>query len=103
MPSHGPRLAIAARAGRDHEIVSTRRNGSKEPRQLGVIAAIAIQINDDPASIAGRERTLQAGAAIAFAGVDDASAHVFRDVCGFVVGAAVSHDDFVYRTRAGCG
>ena len=64
---------------------------------VGIVAAVAIHDDHDPASLARRLRALEASAPITASGLDDTRAPRCGDGDGAILGTAIGDDDLVNR------
>src|SRR5262249_52331325 len=93
MPGDASRLALAAGARSDHEVVAA---GADRPGPPGdpfrIVGAAAVHEHDDVGAL-GRHRRRKAGSAITAPGIDYVRAGGAGPLRGGVAAAAVRHDD----------
>ena len=93
MPGHAARLALAAGARGDDEVVRAGADRRDQRRDGGrIVGAVAVHEDDDVAGMR-RLRAVEAGQAIAAADRDHLGAGATRYLRGAVAAAAVDHDD----------
>ena len=93
MPGHAARLALAAGARGDDEVVRAGADRCDQCRNGGrIVGAVAVHEDHDIAGI-GRLRAFEAGQAIAAIDRDHLGAGSARYLRGTVAAATVGHDD----------
>ncbi len=105
MPAHRSGFPFAAHPRADHEVMragADRRD--QHVGEVGTIGAVAVEEQDDAATLAGGRHTGGTGAAIAaFGQRDDARPGRTRDRRGGVAAGAVGDDDLVHHSAWQCG